>query len=160
MLPRNELLHGGVEGTMDLTTFTRRGRVDQKDPVRPGKARWRDRVILAGRVQGFGRGWRVWRRPEKVTLGKKWVETEDEGKFSCEKLRVFLAVLFVVAVCQNTLQKFKFMQTYRTPNFRASGIYLDPPFGMPIPGWGPTELPINHLWWPLCYEIARITLHI
>ena len=35
---------------------------------------------------------------EKVNLGRKWVETEDEGKSSCEKLR---AVLLVVAVCQN-----------------------------------------------------------
>ena len=37
-----------------------------------------------------------------VNLGRKWVETEDEGKFSCEKLRVVLAVLLVVAVCQKT----------------------------------------------------------
>ena len=45
---------------------------------------------------------RVWRRPKKVNLGKKWVETEDEGKSSCEKLWVVLAFLLVVAVCQNT----------------------------------------------------------
>ena len=38
----------------------------------------------------------------KVNLGRKWVETEDEGKSSCEKLWAVLAVLLVVAVCQNT----------------------------------------------------------
>ena len=42
---------------------------------------------------------RVWRRPKKVNLGRKWVETEGEGKSSCEKLREVLAVLLVVAVC-------------------------------------------------------------
>ena len=36
---------------------------------------------------------RVWRRQKKVNLGREWVETEDEGKQSCEKLRVVLAVL-------------------------------------------------------------------
>ena len=40
--------------------------------------------------------------PKKVNLGRKWVETEDEGKSSCEKLRAVLAVRLVVAVCQNT----------------------------------------------------------
>ena len=39
---------------------------------------------------------------KKVNLGRKWVETEDEGKSSCEKSRVVLAVLLVVTVCQNT----------------------------------------------------------
>ena len=39
---------------------------------------------------------------KKVNLGRKWVETEDEGTSSCEKLRLVLAVLLVVAVCQNT----------------------------------------------------------
>ena len=58
-------------------------------------------------------------------LGRKWVETEDEGKSSCEKLQVVLAVLLVVAVCQNTLQKFKSMQKYRKPDFRTSGIYSE-----------------------------------
>ena len=33
---------------------------------------------------------------------KEWVETEDDGKSSCEKLRVVLGKLLVVAVCQNT----------------------------------------------------------
>ena len=36
-----------------------------------------------------------------VNLGRKWVEAEDEGTSSCEQLRVVLAVLLVVAVCQN-----------------------------------------------------------
>ena len=38
---------------------------------------------------------------KKANPGRKLLETEDEGKFSCEKLRVVLAVLLVVAVCQN-----------------------------------------------------------
>ena len=50
---------------------------------------------------GEGRGG-GWRGHKKVNLGRKWVETEDEGKSSCEKLGVVLAVLLVVAVCQNT----------------------------------------------------------
>ena len=37
-----------------------------------------------------------------MNLGRKWVEMENEEKSSCEKLRVVLAVLLVVAVCQNT----------------------------------------------------------
>ena len=41
-------------------------------------------------------------RSKKVNLGRKWVETEDEGKCSCEKLQVVMAVCLVVAVCQNT----------------------------------------------------------
>ena len=99
----------------------------------------------------LGAGGRVWGRPKKVNLGRNWVDAEDEGKSSCEKLRVVLAVLLVVAVCQNTLQKFKSLQRYRKPDFGTSGIYSDPPFGRPTPVWGPTELPINHLWWVLCY---------
>ena len=39
---------------------------------------------------------------QKVNLGRKWFEAEDEGKSSCEKLQAVLAVLLVVAVCQNT----------------------------------------------------------
>ena len=35
---------------------------------------------------------------KKANLGRKLLETEDEGTFSCEKLRVVLAVLLVVAV--------------------------------------------------------------
>ena len=50
-------------------------------------------MILDGRVRRFGRGGRVWRRHKKANLGRKWLETEDEGKSSCEKLRVVLAVL-------------------------------------------------------------------
>ena len=34
---------------------------------------------------------------QKVKLGRKWLETEDEGKSSCEKLRAVLGVLSVVA---------------------------------------------------------------
>ena len=41
-------------------------------------------------------------RSNKANLGSKWVETEDEGRSSCEKLRAVLAVMLVVAVCQNT----------------------------------------------------------
>ena len=88
------------------TILTRRGGVDEKGPGSPGKARWRDRVIWDGRVQRFGLGGRVWRRPKKVNLGRKWVETEDEGAASCEKLRVVLAVLLEVAVCLNTPFRF------------------------------------------------------
>ena len=39
---------------------------------------------------------------QKVNLGRQWLETEDEGKSSCEKLRAVLGVLLVVAVCPNT----------------------------------------------------------
>ena len=51
----------------------------------------------------------IWARGEgletskKVNLGREWVETEDADKSSCEKVRAVLAVLLVVAVCQNTL---------------------------------------------------------
>ena len=48
-----------------------------------------------GQREGFGDV------PKTVNLGMKWVEMEDEGKSSCEKLRVVLAVLFVVAVYHN-----------------------------------------------------------
>ena len=59
---------------------------------------------------------RVWRRLKKVNLGRQWVEMEDEGKSSCEKLRVVLAVLLVVAVCPNTPSEIKSMQKYRKPD--------------------------------------------
>ena len=49
-----------------------------------------------GEEGGFGEG------KKKVNLGRKWVKTEDEGKSSCEKLQVVLAVLLVVADCQTT----------------------------------------------------------
>ena len=49
----------------------------------------------------LGEGGEVWRRPKKVNLGRKWVETEDDRKSASEKLRAVLAVLFVVAACQN-----------------------------------------------------------
>ena len=48
-----------------------------------------------GEGQGLGKA-------KKLNLGRKWVETEDEGKSSCEKVRVVLAVLLAVAVRQNT----------------------------------------------------------
>ena len=77
----------------DRTNSARRSRLEGS--WEPGEARWRDRgVIWDGRVGGFGRGGRVWGRPKKVNLGRKLVEMEDEGKSSCEKLRVVLAVLF------------------------------------------------------------------
>ena len=62
---------------------------------------------LGMRVRGIGRGVRVWRRPKKVNLGRKWLETEDKGKSSCERLWVVLAVLLVVAVCENTPSEIK-----------------------------------------------------
>ena len=39
---------------------------------------------------------------KNVNLGRNWVETEDEGNSSREKLRVVLAVLLVVALSQHT----------------------------------------------------------
>ena len=39
---------------------------------------------------------------QKGESRKEWVETEDGGKSSCENLWAVLAVLLVVAVCQNT----------------------------------------------------------
>ena len=63
-----------------------------------------------GGFGGFGRGGRFGEVKHNVNLGRKWVEMEDEGELSCEKLRVVLAVLLVVAVCQNALHKFKSMQ--------------------------------------------------
>ena len=54
-----------------------------------------------GGFADWGDGARFWRRPKKVNLGRKWLQTEDEGKFSCEKLRVVLGVPLVVAVRQN-----------------------------------------------------------
>ena len=72
---------------------------------------------------------------------------EDEGKSSCESCgRSWPSFWWFVKI---PLQKFKSMQKYRKLDFLTSGIYSDPPFGRPTPGWGPTELPINHLWWPL-----------
>ena len=61
--------------------------------VRSGDLGWAGSGIWA-------RG-RVWRRPKRVNLGRKWVEMEDEGKSSCENFRAVLAVL-LVAVCENT----------------------------------------------------------
>ena len=55
-------------------------------------------MIWDGRVGDLGEGEGL----ETFQLGRKRVETEDEVTFSCERLRVVLAVLLVVAVCQNT----------------------------------------------------------
>ena len=77
----------------------------------------------------------------KVNLGRKWVETEDEAKSSCEKLLVVVAVPLVAAVCQNTLQKFNSMQKYRKPDFRTSGIY-SPLRSVGRPGLG--GLPLSY----------------
>ena len=55
---------------------------------------------------------------------KSWIwkgmETEDEGKSSCEKLRAVLAVLLVVSVCQNTALEIKTNE--KVPNTRISDI--------------------------------------
>ena len=54
-------------------------------------------------------------------------ETEDGGKSSCEKLRAALAVLLVVAVCQNTP-----LEININANVPKTGISdLRPPFGRP-----------------------------
>ena len=83
VLLRNGLLCCGIEeNRFDHTNAARRSRLE--GPWEPGKARWREQVILDGQVHGFGRGERVWRRPQKVNLGMEWLETEDEGKCSCE----------------------------------------------------------------------------
>ena len=68
---------------------------------------------------------------QKVNLGRKWVETEDEGKASCEKLRVVLAVLLVVAVCQHTPLEIKINATI--PNTIISDFQniFPPLFGRP-----------------------------
>ena len=87
-------------------------------PMGPGDFGWVGSGIWARR-EGL-------ERSKKVNLGRKWVETEDEGKSSCEKLRVVPAVLLVVVVCQNTASEIQSLQKYRTPDFRTSGIYSTP----------------------------------
>ena len=62
--------------------------------ARPGDLEWAGSEVWA-RGEGL-------ERSKKVNLGRKWVETEDNGKSSCEKLRAVSAVLLVVVVCQNT----------------------------------------------------------
>ena len=86
-----------------------------------------------------------------MNLGRKWVETEDEGKSSCEKLRVVLAVLLVVAVCQITPSEITKNRIFGPPKYIQTR-----PFGRPTPAWGPTELPINHLWWLLLVQSGPI----
>ena len=62
--------------------------------ARSGDFGWAGSAIWARR-EGLGAA-------QKANLGRKWVETEDEGASSCEKLRVVSAVRLEVAVCQNT----------------------------------------------------------
>ena len=62
-------------------------------PARSGYVGWAGSWIRGARVRG------------KST--KQWLETGDEGQSSCEKLWVVLAVLLVVAVCQNTPSEIK-----------------------------------------------------
>ena len=52
---------------------------------------------------GGGKDLETSKKGNSATLGRKWLEMEDEGKSSCEKLRVVLAVLLVVVACHNTL---------------------------------------------------------
>ena len=89
----------------------------------------------------LGGGGRVWRGQKKVNLGRKWVETEDEGKLSCEKLRAVSAVLLVVAVCQNTPSEVQIHAKVPKTGFSDLQNRFLPSFGRPTPGWGPTELP-------------------
>ena len=69
-----------------------------------GRARWRDRVIWDGRFRGFRRGGGFGDVPTKVNLGGEWLQTEEEGTTSCEKLRAVSAVLLVVAVSKYPLE--------------------------------------------------------
>ena len=86
-----------------------------------------------------------------MNLGRKWAETEDRGKSSCEKLRVVLAVLLVVAVCQSTPLRIIINEHAEHKKFGPpEHIWTLRSVGpQPAPGWGPTELPINHPWWSL-----------
>ena len=79
----------------------------------------------------------------KVNLGRKWVEPEDEGKSSCEKLRVVLAILLVLAVCQNTPSyPFRYPKPCKSTEHRIFGPpeYIPtPPFGRPPRFGGPSS---------------------
>ena len=66
-----------------------------------------------------------------MNLGRKWAETEGEGKPSCEKLRVVLGVILVVAVCQNTHLDIQINAKVPKTEFRTSAIYSDPLCGRP-----------------------------
>ena len=52
---------------------------------------------------------------------KELLETEDEGKSSCEKLQVVLGVLLVVAACPNTLLEIK--DQAKMPKARFRGLW-------------------------------------
>ena len=100
------------------------------------------------------------------------LETEDEGTSSCVKLQVVLAVLLVVAVCQNTNLIIKINAKCRTPGFHTSGICSAPSFGRPprvggLPNSRSTtrgghyvvwlyrvsrDLPSVTRWWGTCYQ--------
>ena len=60
-----------------------------------------------GGCGGWARGEGL-ERSKNMNLGRKWVEAEDEGTSSGEKLWVVLAVLLVVAVCQNNPSEIQF----------------------------------------------------
>ena len=66
---------------------------------------------------------------QKGKSRREWLQTEDEGKSSCEKSRVALGVLLVVAVCQNTHLEIKIQTKYRNLDLGTSGKYSDPSFG-------------------------------
>ena len=106
------------------------------------------------RFGDLGEGGRVWRGQKKVNLGRKWIETEDEGKFSSEKSRAVSAVLLVVAVCQNTLSEIQIHAKVQKTGISDLWNIVPPSFGRPTPGCGPTELPISHLWCPLLVIFA------
>ena len=60
----------------------------------------------------------------------------------------------VVAVCQNTPSDIQIHAKVPKTGFSDLRNIFSPPFGRFTPVWGPTELPINHLWWPL---LVRLT---
>ena len=54
---------------------------------------------------------------QKANLGRKWIQTEDEGKSSCEKLWVVLGVALVVAVCRNNPLELNTQAQMQKPRF-------------------------------------------
>ena len=74
------------------------------------------------------------------------VEMEDEGKSSCEKLRVVLAVLLVVAVCQHTPLEIEIKAKAPSIGISYFQDIFAPSFGRPSRVGG---LPINHPRCPL-----------
>ena len=80
----------------------------------------------------------IWARGErlekskKVNLGRKWVETEDEGKSSCEKLWVVLAVFLVVTVRQHDPLQIEIHATIPNTGISDSRFFRTPrPVGHP-----------------------------